>query len=210
MLRSSLGALVICAAAGLAAPAIADIRTYAFYGVITDGEDISGYFTAPMADLTGDRIAEVFTFDTSIGDLGAIMGATDVLAGGSNATPPTPSPSMGATITINGKTATIGGAAAGLLATNAGVSFTAAADQDNVDFADAFVFTPDAPTLLSTPFVPHGFGAGGFNLDGLDENGVFENANANFAIPEPATWAMMIMGLGGMGAMLRRRRRAIA
>lgn len=28
------------------------------------------------------------------------------------------------------------------------------------------------------------------------------------AIPEPATWAMMIMGFGGMGAVLRRRNRA--
>ena len=29
-------------------------------------------------------------------------------------------------------------------------------------------------------------------------------------VPEPATWLMMIMGFGGMGAMLRRRRTAVA
>jgi len=29
-------------------------------------------------------------------------------------------------------------------------------------------------------------------------------------VPEPATWAMMIMGFGGVGAMLRRRRTALA
>ncbi|WP_293898736.1 PEPxxWA-CTERM sorting domain-containing protein [Phenylobacterium sp.] len=30
------------------------------------------------------------------------------------------------------------------------------------------------------------------------------------SVPEPATWAMMLLGLGGAGAMLRRRRAAVA
>jgi hypothetical protein len=30
------------------------------------------------------------------------------------------------------------------------------------------------------------------------------------AVPEPATWAMMLMGFGAAGAILRRRRRALA
>ncbi len=30
------------------------------------------------------------------------------------------------------------------------------------------------------------------------------------AVPEPATWGLMIMGFGGIGAMLRRRRQAVA
>jgi hypothetical protein len=34
----------------------------------------------------------------------------------------------------------------------------------------------------------------------------FEVDNLAVAVPEPATWAMMILGLGGIGAMLRRRR----
>ncbi len=37
------------------------------------------------------------------------------------------------------------------------------------------------------------------------------NAGGNFSadlVPEPATWAMMIMGFGGVGAMVRHRRRA--
>lgn len=33
---------------------------------------------------------------------------------------------------------------------------------------------------------------------------------ANAGVPEPATWALMIMGFGGAGAALRRRRVAVA
>jgi hypothetical protein len=33
---------------------------------------------------------------------------------------------------------------------------------------------------------------------------------ATGAIPEPATWAMMILGFGGVGSLLRRRREAVA
>jgi hypothetical protein len=39
------------------------------------------------------------------------------------------------------------------------------------------------------------------------------NGGGNFsasAAPEPATWGMMILGFGGMGALLRRRRRGLA
>ncbi|WP_293682759.1 PEPxxWA-CTERM sorting domain-containing protein, partial [uncultured Phenylobacterium sp.] len=39
----------------------------------------------------------------------------------------------------------------------------------------------------------------------LDDGG-----NVGNAVPEPATWAMMILGFGAAGAMLRRRRTAFA
>jgi hypothetical protein len=29
-------------------------------------------------------------------------------------------------------------------------------------------------------------------------------------VPEPATWAMMILGFGGVGAVMRQRRRGVA
>jgi hypothetical protein len=38
----------------------------------------------------------------------------------------------------------------------------------------------------------------------------FEIDNLAVAVPEPATWAMMIMGMGAMGMALRSRRRALA
>jgi hypothetical protein len=38
----------------------------------------------------------------------------------------------------------------------------------------------------------------------------FGNARLDLATPEPTTWALMLMGFGGLGAALRRRRAAIA
>ncbi|QDZ08990.1 PEP-CTERM sorting domain-containing protein [Sphingomonas panacisoli] len=43
---------------------------------------------------------------------------------------------------------------------------------------------------------------------GLDNFSVTLNGNANGAVPEPATWAMMVMGFGAVGGALRSRRKA--
>jgi hypothetical protein len=51
---------------------------------------------------------------------------------------------------------------------------------------------------------------GGFRNDAVTD---FAPDNSNFlavAVPEPATWAMMILGLGGIGSVLRRRRQFLA
>ena len=37
-----------------------------------------------------------------------------------------------------------------------------------------------------------------------------ETANISVAVPEPSTWAMLIAGFGAIGAMMRRRREALA
>ena len=38
-----------------------------------------------------------------------------------------------------------------------------------------------------------------------------DNHTVGFAVPEPASWALMILGFGGVGAMMRRRTvRAVA
>jgi hypothetical protein len=50
-------------------------------------------------------------------------------------------------------------------------------------------------------------------FDGIDDGYItFDNFNVNFvggAVPEPATWAMMIAGFGLIGVAARRQRRAI-
>jgi hypothetical protein len=47
---------------------------------------------------------------------------------------------------------------------------------------------------------------------GAGDGGGTVSGNASFvqAVPEPATWAMMLVGFGGIGVAMRRRRRGIA
>ncbi len=52
-------------------------------------------------------------------------------------------------------------------------------------------------------------------LDGGPHCGPWTDLHTDFAfridaVPEPATWAMMIVGFGGVGAVMRRRARAVA
>lgn len=44
----------------------------------------------------------------------------------------------------------------------------------------------------------------------LYATGVCDNANCTVAVPEPSSWALMILGFGGAGAMIRRRKPAQA
>lgn len=56
---------------------------------------------------------------------------------------------------------------------------------------------PGAQNILSISYLSRGQGSYGGNL-------VF---SPNAAVPEPSTWAMMLMGFAGMGLVIRRRRR---
>lgn len=57
------------------------------------------------------------------------------------------------------------------------------------------------------------FGTAGERFTGIrldSSTNSFEVDNLAVAVPEPATWGMMILGFAGMGAMIRRRRRPAA
>jgi hypothetical protein len=71
----------------------------------------------------------------------------------------------------------------------------------------------DAPPELGTPADYPYPGSGAGTLRGPDGFGVglySDQLHVAFApVPEPAAWAMMLVGFGGLGAMLRRRRPAL-
>ncbi len=74
-------------------------------------------------------------------------------------------------------------------------------------------YVPDAPEFITTPWIVH-FSASttvGFFIPEASKTDNFGGTSLEFtAVPEPQTWALMIVGLGAAGVMLRRRRPALA
>ena len=86
---------------------------------------------------------------------------------------------------------------------NPGLFFTGASgDEYNLFSDDASTFELyDARAGVG--YVAHSMG-------GLTATDVGRNGNDIVGVPEPAAWTLMILGFGGVGAMLRRRRNAPA
>lgn len=65
-----------------------------------------------------------------------------------------------------------------------------------------------SPVLFSGPPGSPTFSTGTFTLiNPFFGNGTLTISEATAAVPEPATWAMMLLGFGAMGVTMRRRRR---
>lgn len=84
---------------------------------------------------------------------------------------------------------------------------------DNVLLAPPGDITADGgnATMWSPYSVVINAGAGSvvrFAATGMSDSlgGYLDNITLTTAVPEPATWAMMLLGFGGLGARLRRRR----
>lgn len=75
-----------------------------------------------------------------------------------------------------------------------------ASDENGPTDDDVALASSVGKSLLSAP-----------RLDGLTEDQIKSIANYNFtaAVPEPATWIMMVVGFGALGAALRRRKQAL-
>ena len=100
-----------------------------------------------------------------------------------------------------------------------GTLSTSALGGSNIDFTSAFLngtaFTLTAPgtfefgSLANTALVTGGTNTltiSGFNTGDGAYSGTLTFAAVS-SVPEPATWAMMLLGFGAMGVSVRRRRR---
>ena len=72
------------------------------------------------------------------------------------------------------------------------------------------IFNSDAFALNGRNLYSVNLNTGALSLVGQTDRSLFGIAIANSAVPEPATWAMMVLGFGAVGYTLRRRRVEVA
>jgi hypothetical protein len=103
------------------------------------------------------------------------------------------------------------------------VSFTLGSDDDSFIYVDGVLFgqNPGVHGVSTVTFDSPNLTAGSHSIEVFyaDRQNVEAHLSLNLAanstgvvitpgVPEPATWAMMLLGFGGLGAMLRSRRKA--
>ena len=233
MLRKILMTAAAAAALGAAGGAQAAVVTLAAHGTWTSGADISGLFYAPGTDLTGLAVNIVTTYDTTLapaptggvfesfapgwlsmymridfeGGFGVMPFLEEGTDFGSRVALTNGAAGDGMAIDFDSE----GAPAGGLFAPNEHISL-------DLGFANIFSNVTRLPRLEGE-FAIDGHGSvftRSSYCDGLnpclpsrylDGEIAFRTLTATTAtVPEPATWALMIAGFGGAGAMLRRRR----
>lgn len=222
-------AAAICVLAGASA-ASATVGVATFTGTLGFNGD-NAAATGLFGPAAGAAFIAVYTFDTALGYHELVPGNREVNYGGS--VYPLDTPILSASLTINGVTRAFSGSVYGnaqtfnhgdrdeilWVATGADGSqllnyFQTAPGVMGGDFSRSFDVSP------SGPYAPGGIpnvnflgNYGRFTLNG--QNDVYLKAThltvemqlaPTASVPEPATWAMMLMGFGGLGTLLRRRR----
>jgi PEP-CTERM motif len=231
---ATLGLLLTTAVVALASSsASADIVSLTYTGTVSSATSTLGQQVSSPTDglnlfgggnLTGDNFQVVFTFDTSKGTLTTSNGAQSLSDTGNGVTAFLPT-----LITINGFTQSLTDGTGGLAQTSGGglndtVSSAGFAANIHFGIGTDINATPVSPALLTTDFTTSincgngcsGFGtfhlglATGFEDISFDPTGgavAFDESTAvTSAVPEPSTWAMMILGFCGIGFMAYRRK----
>jgi hypothetical protein len=222
-----LAAAAVVALAAQAASANATILHATYTGTVYDGID-PGFFGPSGADLTGDAFTLVYTIDTTQGAYINGLPAYDELYGGSQYALTTP---VSGKLTINGQTVSVAGnyfseaytadpvpytyhkamddVVAGSLETETILEMSSSAALDSV----FHTLPPTSAYFYGTAtFYKYDSSSGTtyYNTNvSLDGTGTVQVTAAS-DVPEPAAWAIMLLGMAGLGAALRSRRRSLA
>jgi hypothetical protein len=225
-------AVAIAASSVLSVSANATIMTATYTGTVTSGFDITGLFGVAGANLAGERFTVVYTYDTAKAGSSHFQDASEELIYGGTQYGP-PNPGIDAKVTIGSGTVDVLAGFSSYFITSQGApaytehkivqtstgAFPGASSHISVDTT---LFTGSVPNRLADPFsgTPSGpfaaFSSGVFQDIVYDpQTGYAAEAKANLTVdhltvaaagvPEPATWALMLIGFGGLGATLRRR-----
>jgi hypothetical protein len=214
---AAVGAAGLLAFAGQAS---ATLMQATFTGFVLSGTDSNGLFggardpfgaaIAPT-DLTGDAFTAVYVFDTTKGVLTTTPTSTDLKGGIQFGVDP--SPIRVTTLSITGTTVSFSNDHFnGEVRYDAGLGTIGFASGENSGIDDElnlFISDPTTPLLLNTVFTVAGSGPDGL----LHYSGGIDSVLGTLgvrsltvvALPEPNSWALMLMGFFGAGWALRRR-----
>jgi PEP-CTERM motif len=186
-------------------------------------------------DLTGDNFQVVFTFDTSQGSLSTtIADPVHGVGAGQSLTATSSSNPFSASITINGFTqsvvaplngalfqtsgdgvldnvsGTVPGVPLGFNPDPSGVQVGIGTSIDNFAVSPGLLATPSTTSDVECGCVGGGqfvvSSAFGQEIVNLDPTVAVVTDGVTSAVPEPSTWAMMILGFCGLGFMAYRRK----
>jgi hypothetical protein len=222
---------------GACATASAALIDVIYKGVVSNGgssPDEIGLYGPAGADLTGDAFTATFNMDTSKG--APLFTATENYIHGGT-TYGIESPIIKATLEINGKSATIDGSVNGSVQAFLGQS--GVPNQQSHYVADAngnslllYVTDANSSSVGNIPFtidIPLDFNFGSSEIGGLfaqfhsgglataldlsSTELIYQYPSADGgggAVPEPSTWALMLLGFVGLSAFGYRRTRSFA
>jgi hypothetical protein len=223
-----------------AMPAAAVIKIATYSGVVASGYDQTGVFGAAKTDLAGASYVAIFVYDKTLGAYRASDGVRyDYSYGGPGyGNSPIIRSSIainGVTHTVAG---TYAGSAftANFTGNDPGVEHVSSERFDNgithkfneLGFNLGFNNSVGLPTSLDQNFGPvaatRGFGSFAFYTFRYSRAGFVQYVYADLsgpavysvsdpvrnAVPEPASWALMIVGFGMVGVVARRRKASVA
>lgn len=229
-------ACALSALMAIAAPASAETVRISASGVVSFGQDLTGLFGTVGETLSNDPFSFSATFNLAHAGYDNFGNRSDIYGGAAYSYLPVDPPSLGGgTLTIDGKTQTLQGSWNTWLNASLGpYSSDSQVVQDYVN--DGVTYLNNAVNIVEWPgfglfAAPPGYVPASGNLCLVDTCGggfaFNESVNGNtvyaaygnlapsivtitvIGVPEPVTWALMILGVAMVGFAVRRRREGL-